>query len=303
MTRSPNETSSISRYGASFAGPSAMREIIADRIADGLQLKLRDPRKHRQRKDLLRERLRNREGAARVAQPRVRRRQVDRLGVVTSGGDPPLGEESVQALRVSCPDNVEVPDRRTVGRGGRQEQIADALERGIIEAGCVAPLLVPPVEQGQLMQEHDGLDRVEAGGKAFDLVPVLRSLTVLAQRAHARAEIVAGADEGACVSHRAEVLARIEAEGGRETRRAGPAPVSLGAVCLTGVLDEVDSAPSHDALERRHVRHLTVKVNGDDEAGPRCDGGGHGIDIEVVVNIADVDGNWLPAGLGNSLEC
>ena len=54
------------------------------------------------------------------------------------------------------------------------------------------------------------------------------------------ASTASSGDERAGVAHRAEVLARVEAEGRRDADRAGAEAVALGAVRLAGVLDDVE---------------------------------------------------------------
>ena len=78
-----------------------------------------------------------------------------------------------------------------------------------------------------------------AGRVALEVVVVLRALAVLAQRADMSTQLVRVGDERAGVAERAEVLARIEAEGATASRRLARADaVALGAVRLARVLDD-----------------------------------------------------------------
>src|SRR6185437_6487123 len=94
-TSSPKETSSRRRYGASFAGPSAI-EVRPDALDDGGQLRLGHPREHREGQALARQRLRDREVALPVAKVRVRLREVHWVGVVAAGADTPLPQEECE---------------------------------------------------------------------------------------------------------------------------------------------------------------------------------------------------------------
>src|SRR5947209_1809189 len=92
MTPSPNSTSAISLYGASFAGRSAM-EPLGDRVCNDRDLALRHPGEDRQGEQLRGEGLGDRERAGPEAEPLVGTRAVRRLGIVASAADATLGEE------------------------------------------------------------------------------------------------------------------------------------------------------------------------------------------------------------------
>src|SRR5881392_3953373 len=109
-TPSPKSTSSSSRYGASFAGTSAIEER-GDRRADGCDVFLGHPREDRQREELVRERLGDRERAAAQTEVLVCAREVRRLRIVAAGADPALAQEVRELRHVRSPDGIEVPDR------------------------------------------------------------------------------------------------------------------------------------------------------------------------------------------------
>jgi hypothetical protein len=90
---------------------------------------------------------------------------MERLRVVAPCGDRAPAEEAAEPVRVAGADNVEVPDRLALGQGRRQEQIADPRQVLLVEASGRLPLLVPGVQQRELSQEGDRLDRVEARGE------------------------------------------------------------------------------------------------------------------------------------------
>ena len=111
-----------------------------------------------------------------------------------------------------------------------RQQLAVAL-------GPRAPRVVPGVEVGKLDPQESGLQPVEPLVVAELDVLALGPLTEVSQPAQAGSEhLVAGAD-GAAVSERAEVLARIERERGGVAERAGAASLVDRAVRLGGVLE------------------------------------------------------------------
>ena len=83
-----------------------------------------------------------------------------------------------------------------------------------------------------------GLDRVEPVVPAFDHVRVLARPAEIAEQPDALRELLVVGRHRAAVAVRAEVLARVEAEGGGPPEAADPASLVAGAVRLARVLDE-----------------------------------------------------------------
>ncbi len=191
-----------------------------------------------------------------------------------------------------------MPDRVAVRGDGRQVDVADALQGLGVQRRGRAALVVPAVQQRQLVREHDRLDRVEPRREADQLVVVLRALAVLAERLDARHDLLVVGDERSRVAEGAEVLARIEAEGGREAELTGGDAVACRAVGLAGVLDDRQA----ELDQRAHVRQLPVEVHRHDEARALGDRSARRVDIHVQVGLGDVDRHGRPARLGDRLE-
>src|SRR5262245_18729548 len=98
------------RYGAAFAGPSAIEER-ADALDHSLELRLADPWKDRQRQRLACESLCGRELAPTVTEPGICTGEVDGLGIVAAGSDGALAEEVCEPVGIARSDDVEMPHR------------------------------------------------------------------------------------------------------------------------------------------------------------------------------------------------
>ena len=170
-------------------------------------------------------------------------------------------------------------------------------------AATDAPLAVPAVEERQLSEQNDRLDRVETRRPAFDLVDVLASLAVLPERSDASSERLVVRHQGAGVSEGAEVLAGIEAERVGEPGRARGDAVAARAVRLACVLEDHEPAALGDLDERSHVGELAVEVRRHQEPGALGQRSLDGGRVEVVVLVGRVDHDRPSAGLCHSLEC
>ena len=76
---------------------------------------------------------------------------------------------------------------------------------------------------------------------------------------------------GAGIAKRAEVLAGIEAEGGRMAERARAAPLVARTVRLAGVLEHEQAVAVGDGGDLVHGRRLAVEVHGHDGFRPLAD--------------------------------
>src|SRR6266542_1313976 len=110
MTFSPNSTSSMSRKGASFTGPSAI-EVLGDRARDCNDLAFSQAGKDRQREYMPGEPFGHGKVSFVVVEPLVRRRQMEGLRVVPPRSDTARGEVFCKAGRVRRLDYVDVPRR------------------------------------------------------------------------------------------------------------------------------------------------------------------------------------------------
>src|SRR5215470_12413640 len=96
------------RYGASFAGPSAIEEA-ANALDDGLELRFGDPGEDRKRQRFAGESFRDRKVAETVSELRVRTGQMDRLRIVASGSDAARSQELGEPVWFRSPHDIEMP--------------------------------------------------------------------------------------------------------------------------------------------------------------------------------------------------
>jgi hypothetical protein len=220
-----------------------------------------------------------------------------RLGIVAPGLDPSAAQELLQLRPRLRPRDEEVPDGDASAGYGRETQVADAVELGEIGGGGVLPARVPAVEQRELRREHHSLERVEPRGEAFEVVPVLRALSVLPERAHILGQLGVVRHERAGIAHGTEVLRRVEAERRRPSSRARPDAVPPGAVRLACVLDDREAARRGERIEGDDVRHLSVEMHRHDRPRPPRNRGLRRSHVDVVVLLRDVDHDGARAGL------
>ena len=90
----------------------------------------------------------------------------------------------------------------------------------------------------QLDPKYRRLDRVEARVHARDLVHVLLARTVVAQQSDLVGKVGAIGRDAARITHRAEVLAGIEAPADDIAMRADPSALVARAMRLRGILDD-----------------------------------------------------------------
>src|SRR5262249_19788564 len=134
-----------------------------------------------------------------------------RLRIVEAGPDLPVAQVQREALRVRRLDHVQVPDRVARWSNVRKLHVPHARERVGIQRRGGPPLLVPTVEEWQVVGQDDRLGRVEPRGESDRLVVVLSTLAVLAKRLHALDELGVVRDQCSRVAKGTEVLAGIEA--------------------------------------------------------------------------------------------
>src|SRR6266536_4192981 len=204
------------RYGASLTGASATLEE-RPRCADhGVNLTRRHSGEDGERKDPLRVALRVGESADLVPEVGVGTGQVHRNRIVSAGADSSLAQEVRESGRVGRPDPEQVPYGGAACGHRRQLQIADARESlEVLRRDCRA-LAIPLIEVGELLQQHERLDRVEPCRVSRAVVDVLRSLAVLPKRAHIFGELLVIRYESTGVAERAEILPGVEAERSRD---------------------------------------------------------------------------------------
>src|SRR5215207_2574536 len=228
--------------------PRAHAEIVLDSLAHPRELRLADARVQRKRQAFTRERLGHGEIARAKAEVPVCRRQMRGMGVVPPGLDAPICEEGRERLRLRRPDNVEMPDW-VAPRGLLRKAEAEPLhlrQSVRVELRRGLTLSVPPFEQGEFLEQDDRLDGVEPGGVADVLMVVLVRLAVDTKRQRMLGQRLVVGHERARVSHRAEVLSRVKAEGCRSSHARGGRAVAASPVRLARVLDDLEAVSFSD---------------------------------------------------------
>jgi hypothetical protein len=260
-----------------------------------------DARIQGQRDTLAGESLRDREVAGPEAEVAVRGRKVRWLGIVAARFDATVCEEGSQTLRLRDAHDEQMPNRLASLRLRRKPHSVESGECLRVVRGRRSALLVPPVQERKLLEQDDRLERVQAGGVPDVLVVVLICFAVAAERANPVGEVTVVGDERSGVTHRTEVLRRIEAERGRTCEPAGPDSIAARTMCLTRVLNDRHVVRASDVGQRAHVGQLTVEV---DRHQVRCVCGRtlRLPDVHGVVVVIDVEHHRHAAGLEHCLE-
>ena len=265
-------------------GRVAHRTAVPDHRRHPLELVLPELGEERQRERRLGPLLGRREVSRRVAERCERRLQVQRHRVVHPARDP-LGRERVpHAIAGLRPDHVQMPDGSRPLRDLRRDD--DAVEQLRVRRSVTPPQLVPVVEPPELHAQHRGLERVEPFVAADRDVLVLAALPEVAEHANRRVELLVVRGHGAGVAVRAEILARIEAEGGDVGERAATPPAVLGSVRLRRILDEPQAVALADSADRIRIARVTEEIDADDRLRSRRDGGRREIDVQLAEAVA-----------------
>ena len=96
-------------------------------------------------------------------------------------------------------------------------------------------------------------------------------LSVVTQRSQSIGDLGVVGDDRPGLAVGTEVLAGIETEAATESQGSGTLSVVSGTMGLRPVLDHRNTMPPTDFQERRHVRRLSVEVDGQDRLGPGSD--------------------------------
>ena len=217
-----------------------------ERPADRQDLLLGDVGEHRQRQDLALRQLRP--PGAGPATIRVRRLAVARDRIVDPRLDPAAGQPSTHAVTIrhritrdatSCaPSGRPGRARAHAGGGGRTPRRSLPARRSSEGARGGGSTARRPAGRRVCCSAHQRM-----------LVPCPSARPWSARRADPSLEPGIVGDDGPAVAERAEVLARVEAEGRRDAERSGRAARVRRAVGLRGILDD------HEAPVRRATRH------------------------------------------------
>src|SRR5918992_1701342 len=122
----------------------------------------------------------------------------------------------------------------------------------------------------QLPRKHCGLDGVEAGRVADELVVVLPPLAVLAQRPCPFGKAPVVRYESARVAERPQVLRGVEAECRRVALAAGSVVVAGGAVRLARIFDDEETVPPRRPPNAGQAGTLAVEGTGESDLWARA---------------------------------
>ena len=114
---------------------------------------------------------------------------------MASRGDAPIFEKHGESISRGRTHYVEVPRGHAALDYGGKDEIADTCECLTVESSSVSALLVPLVEQRELVLQDDRLDRVEARRPSQARMYVLRGLAVLAEAADSSSQLRVGGHE------------------------------------------------------------------------------------------------------------
>jgi hypothetical protein len=131
-------------------------------------------------------------------------------------------------------------------------------------------------------REHRGLDLIHARDGAVDLADVALAPAVHAQQPGPVEHVRVAREHRAGIAERAEVLGRIEAEGGRVAQCADQPAVVAGAVGLCAVLEHLEPVPARGPQDRVHGGGLAVQVDDQDRL---CRGTGVTLDLRGVEGV------------------
>ena len=183
--------------------PDAFRNILDGVIAE--------MRRHRQQQHFACALLGDRKGSFLETEVSERLLLVQAEGVMDRCLDPALRQQGTKPIAVFGANRVVAKD--TFGSlpllGESEGQIMQSRR---ILGGDSASGRVPSVEMVQLDAENRRLQSIEARIAARDSMVVLRGLAVVGDQSHPCGEVVTIGDDRSAITHRAEVLAWVEAK-------------------------------------------------------------------------------------------
>ena len=181
---------------------------------------------------------------------------------------------------------------------------------GAIRCRQRASLRGAVTKTGQSCAQHRRLQLVEAAVYSCVDVVIAIGLSAVSEAANPSGQRVIIRNHRASIAKRAEILRWIETERAGGAERADRASRARAEVRLAAILDEREALVRRQRRERRHVRRLTVQVNGQDGCGPARDGGlgrrrgqGHARVIDVGKDRTRADHQDRERGVGRGERC
>ncbi len=189
--------------------------------------------------------------------------QMHRHRIMDERADAARGQTLAQRLAREMAHDILVED--VLGAvPARRKRERCAGETCVVEPRQFLARAVLVVERRQLRAEHRGLERIEPRVHAGHGAQVALAPAIFAQLPHARGERRIVRRDRAAVAERAQVLGRIEAEGGNIGDRAEPPAMKPRAVRLGAVLDNTCAVPAGESEDRVEIGRLPIKVHRDD---------------------------------------
>src|SRR6266508_1646405 len=134
----------------------------------------------------------------------------------------------------------------------------------------------------QLHAQDGGLQFVESRIEPGDVAHVSLAPAVLAQQSNSLSDFRVVRHDRAAIAQRAEILRRIEAEGGgvpEDSDLKTSHPMDRRAVSLRAILDDFQIVTARGVAYRPHVGRAPVKVNSQDRPEP--------VDMRSVTIVSD----------------
>src|SRR3954447_533573 len=194
--------------------------------------------KHRQRQDLARRLLGDREGPLAESQSAKRALKMKRDRIVNLGADTVGVQLADDLVAVGHAYDVQMKDVLVAGQRARRRHRRQVGQELVVAPGGRAAGVVPARQPLQFRVQHHRLQRVQARIEPQLRVVVLHLAAVIAQRPELGGQLVGVGGHRARVAVSAEILPRVEA--GARGQPAGPrgAAVPPRPLRLGGVLDD-----------------------------------------------------------------
>ena len=201
------------------------------------------------------------------------------INFVADFGGAQVGGEGVAAFARGEAHGELIP--RMAGRGGGQNEVGRAGKERLVLRGVAGAQGDPFVELGLLYAEQRGLEFIKSKIAADGFVMIFGLGTVGAQEAGAIGEGIVAGGQQTGVAQRAEVFGGIKTECAKVAHAADGDAFPRGALCLRGVLNDVQRVRFGELADGGHIGGLSKKVDGENGLGALGDFGVSVLGVEV----------------------
>ncbi len=171
-----------------------------------------------------------------------------------------------QRISFFHPNDVQVIHVCHVTHGSGQDQVSVFQQCRVVSSQLLS-LLVPPRKVSQLDPQNRRLQFVKPAIASFHLADVSADPTVLSQQTQAFDHLNLFGDNHSSISHRPEVLGRVEAESCCVTPTAHRLASIVCTVRLGAILNHGQTVAPRNCQNRLYVSRMTVQVHGQNCAG------------------------------------